>query len=70
MKLKKSDIYALKWANENAEDWRGSLVGNPDPEPLEYFDLMVCAAKKALRKVKKAKRTAQKPVLVPPNLLN
>lgn len=36
--LSRADVQWLHAAVEAAEDWRGSLVGNPDPMPLRDFD--------------------------------
>lgn len=41
-------VKALGWAVAQAEDWRGSLVGNPDPGPLEEFDRFIAQAKEAM----------------------
>lgn len=52
-------LRALTWAVSQAEAWRGSLVGDPDPDTLEAFDLTVTRAKdalKALRLERKAKK--------------
>lgn len=50
--LTRKQIQALKWAVEQAESWRGSMTGNPDPEPLEAFDKQVADAKGALKAIK------------------
>ena len=39
---------ALRRAVSEAEGWRGSMTGNPDPAPLEEFDAFVREAKEAL----------------------
>lgn len=57
--LTATDIRALAWAIDNAEDWRGSMTGNPDPEPLREFDAAIAKAKAALRKVRATRRAAQ-----------
>lgn len=44
---------ALAWAVGWARDWRGSLVGNPDPKPLAAFDTMVNRARAALKMIRK-----------------
>ena len=44
---------ALKRAIEEAEGWRGSMIGNPDPEQLEEFDEFIATARKALKAVRK-----------------
>lgn len=49
-------IAILKWTVDMAEDWRGSMVGNPDPEPLEIFDAQIAEAKAALRQLRKEKK--------------
>lgn len=46
-------LSALKRAIEEAEGWRGSMIGNPDPEPLEEFDEFIATARKALKAVRK-----------------
>lgn len=38
----------LRWALDQAENWRGSMTGNPDPRPLEEFDKRVRKCKEAL----------------------
>lgn len=57
--MKPSHIKALAWAVDEAEGWRGSLTGNPDPVPLAEFDAKIAQAKAALRElrhdIKKAK---------------
>lgn len=42
-------IACLRRAIEQAELWRGSMVGNPDPEPIEEFDQFIVDARKALK---------------------
>lgn len=49
--LEEEELYAVQWAVEQAKVWRGSLVGNPDPEPLNVFDTMIARAEKALQKM-------------------
>lgn len=44
---------ALAWAVRRAEEWRGSLVGNPDPAPLAAFDAQTKRARNALRLIRK-----------------
>lgn len=44
---------ALAWAVNRAAEWRGELVGNPDPAPLKAFDAQVRAARLALRMIRK-----------------
>lgn len=39
----------LGWAYLHAKDWRGSLTGNPNPQPLESFDYGLYRCRKALR---------------------
>lgn len=51
----------LKWAVDNAEDWRGSMTGNPDPGPLREFDENIKIAKGALKKLKHRGKS-EKPV--------
>lgn len=60
-RLTTKELRALAWAVGEAESWRGSLVGNPDPGPLEAFDACVAKAKLAMKKVRRNnKSTAQK----------
>lgn len=47
----------LAWAIDEAETWRGTMVGNPDPEPLAEFDAMIEEAREALRTVGRMERT-------------
>lgn len=49
-------LNALKRAIDEAEGWRGSLIGNPDPEQLEEFDEFIDTAKAALKSVRKLNR--------------
>lgn len=49
--LNKTDFIALRWAITRAGEWRGSLVGNPDPFPLRKFDARMNQARKALEKI-------------------
>lgn len=46
-------LSALKRAIDEAEGWRGSMIGNPDPEPLEEFDGFIATARKALKSVRR-----------------
>jgi hypothetical protein len=41
----------LDLAIQEAEGWEGSLVGNPDPEPLEQFQKTIAEMKAALKVV-------------------
>lgn len=54
--LTHGDVKALARAVSEAAGWRGSLVGNPDPEPLKEFDAFIKRARLALRKVRDRKR--------------
>ena len=49
-------LNALKRAIEEAEGWRGSMTGNPDPEQLEEFDEFIDTAKAALKSVRRLNR--------------
>lgn len=44
---------ALAWAVGRAAEWRGLLVGNPDPKPLQEFDYTVRLARRALALIRK-----------------
>ena len=46
-----TQITYLRWAVDQAELWRGSMVGNPDTEPLEKFDQFISDARQALKAV-------------------
>lgn len=59
--MKRRHIAALAWAVREAEGWRGSLVGNPDPGPLMEFDANIAAAKEALKDLRRDARNAQRP---------
>lgn len=52
-RLTQSELRALSRAVSEAEAWRGSMTGNPDPGPLEEFDAFVAKAKQALKKVRR-----------------
>lgn len=52
MALSKADINTLNWAIDEAETWRGSMIGNPDPVPLRQFDAKIRKARKALEAIK------------------
>jgi len=47
---------ALRWAVDRAAEWRGSLVGDPNPQPLAEFDAHVAEARAALRELTKKPR--------------
>ena len=49
--LTKTQEKFLKEAIDSAEGWRGTLIGNPDPEPLEAFDKEILAMRVALAKL-------------------
>lgn len=51
-RLNSTDIRALARAVSAFESWRGSLVGDPDPGPLETFDKDLSKMQQALRRVK------------------
>lgn len=46
-------LSALNRAIDEAEGWRGSMIGNPDPEQLDEFDEFIATARKALKSVRK-----------------
>jgi hypothetical protein len=48
-RLLKKERTALKWAVENAAEWRGYYMGNFDPEPLRAFDARLRVARRAIR---------------------
>lgn len=52
--LSRAEIRLLVEAVSAANDWRGSLVGNPDPEPLAQFDARIAKMRAAIRKLKAA----------------
>lgn len=51
--LTSQEINCIAWAIRNAEVWRGSLVGNPNPKRLEQFDKDIKHAKQGMRKLRK-----------------
>jgi hypothetical protein len=50
--LPRGAIKLLKEAIDEAAGWRGTLVGNPDPQPLEEFDSRIAAMRAALEAVR------------------
>ena len=54
------DIRLLKWCVNEAETWRGTMVGNPDPAPLAAFDARIATARAAIRKVQALRTAARK----------
>jgi hypothetical protein len=54
MILRHKHVKALTRAVWEAEAWRGQLVGNPDPRPLEEFDRFIATAREALKVVKQS----------------
>lgn len=50
--LRPYHIRALERAIREAASWRGSLTGDPDPEPLREFDQFISHAQEALKRVK------------------
>lgn len=52
--LSRAEIRLLAEAVSEANDWRGSLVGNPDPGPLDEFDARITKMKAAIKKLKTA----------------
>jgi hypothetical protein len=61
-KLTPVHIKALQMAVHEAEAWRGTLIGNPDPTPLQQFDAYIAIAKQALRIVVKNYKVKRKPL--------
>ena len=57
--LKPKHLKALKRAIDEAECWRGSLVGNPDPADLNEFDRFITTAKAALLIVRQQNKAAK-----------
>lgn len=51
LSLKPKHKYALRRVVEEAESWRGYLVGNPDTFALESFDQLIDTAKEALQQL-------------------
>jgi hypothetical protein len=49
-------LNALKRAIDEAEGWRGQLIGNPDPGPLEEYDGFIAEARVALKSVRRLNR--------------
>jgi hypothetical protein len=60
-RLTQSELRALSRAVSEAEAWRGSMTGNPDPGPLEEFDAFVAKAKQALKKVRRNNNALKQP---------
>lgn len=60
-RLTQSELRALARAVSEAETWRGSMTGNPDPGPLEEFDAFVAKAKQALKKVRRNNNEFKQP---------
>lgn len=58
-KLTERHRRALRWAVGMAEQWRGSLTGDPDPNPLFVFDKEVALANEALKRLPRT-RTKRK----------
>ena len=52
MILTTDDLKNLGWAIARAEEWEGSMVGNPDTAPLERFQKRIKRAKYALKKLR------------------
>lgn len=52
-------IKLLDKAVQMAGDWRGSIVGNPDPEPLAEFDAFISECRRAVAQVRHDYRTAR-----------
>jgi len=45
-------ISVLRWFIKYTTDWRGSLIGNPNPKPLKDFDKKLRKAKRLLKRFK------------------
>lgn len=58
--LRDKHLRALARAVSMAEDWRGAIVGNPDPGPLAKFDKDMAEAREALREVRSLYKTMYK----------
>jgi hypothetical protein len=52
MILRHKHVKALQRAVAEAACWRGNLIGNPDPYPLEEFDKHIATAREALKIVR------------------
>lgn len=50
--LSKKQIALFAKAIDNWEVWRGTLVGDLDPEPLQKFDAQINRAKRALEQLR------------------
>lgn len=57
MALRKKHIDALQRAIDEAEVWRGTLTGNPDPTALEEYDAFIATARAGLKEVRAVYRT-------------
>lgn len=55
-KLPRGTIKSLAEALDEAEGWRGTLIGNPDPEPLKEFDANIRRMRDALKAVRDQQR--------------
>lgn len=53
-RITRSDVLVLRNVIDEAEVWRGSMVGNPDPVPLQQFDAFIARARQALERVRLA----------------
>ncbi len=49
-----NDFRLLRKAVDAAAEWRGSLVGDPDPQPLKDFDAEIASMRKVLDKLRTA----------------
>jgi hypothetical protein len=58
--LTKTQEKLLKEAIDSAEAWEGSLIGNPDPEPLDDFRFQIAAMRGALVIVKEQQKVLRK----------
>lgn len=54
--LTTADIKALTWAVSQAASWRGTMTGNPDPQPLAEFDAYITLCRGALRRARNTKK--------------
>jgi len=51
---------ALRWAVTMAQDWRGSIVGNPDTTQLDAFDKQIKRCREALKEIPRDPKGAKK----------
>jgi hypothetical protein len=58
--LTATQINLLKEAIREANGWRGTMLGNPDPRPLAFFDANIQAMRAALKIVEEQQSTLRK----------